>query len=104
MDKELLQIFEGINSEGNCCQKANELVRSMSSLGYTPRIRRIFHKSNVFGNNPFLNCEHVCGESYPQHFVVEVEGHIFDPKLGIPVSSLEYLEKAYSNYESLRIS
>ena len=93
----------GIEQSSNCFKQASDLIGKIPKQD-KPKIKRVFHKSNVFNDNPFVCCEHMCGESYREHFVVEVKGQIIDSKLKILVSCEDYLEKAYINYQDLRMS
>ncbi|MDP2926447.1 MAG: hypothetical protein Q8N99_08775 [Nanoarchaeota archaeon] len=48
MNERILSIFENFDSNGNCCEKANDLACKISELGSVPRVRRVFHKNNTF--------------------------------------------------------
>lgn len=103
MIEELFSIFERSKGQSdNCWKQVNILINTIPEK-YKPIIRRIYHKSNLFNNNIFY-CEHVCSESFTQHFVVEVENYIFDLKLDNPISTKKYLKLAYLNYNDLLIS
>jgi hypothetical protein len=104
MEKEILALFEGMNSEGNCLILASDLAEKIREKGHLAEVKMVVNKLSVFGENPFFNCEHICGEKYRLHFVVNYDGFILDPKLGFPISSKEYLEKAYKNYNDLMMS
>ena len=104
MDNRVLEIFGNFNDSSNCYQASTFLASKLAERGYNPLIRRVAHKSNIFGGNPCLLCEHVCGESYVQHFVVELEDNILDPKLRTPVRLEDYLKKTYLNSKDLRLS
>lgn len=101
MDKKIIQALEHIiELSGTCCKKANDLTRELSEMGFQPKIKRVSHRLNIFGDRPFY-CEHINGEVFIQHFVVEIQGNILDTELGVPVPIGEYLIKTYSNFEDL---
>lgn len=103
MKKEILELFERVGSEGNCGILAHDLAIGLTERGYFSEIKKVVNVKNKFGDNPDYHCEHVCGGSYTQHFVVNCNGFTFDSKLGIPVSEREYLKRAYNNPEELGI-
>ncbi len=70
MNEKALRVFRSLNDSGNCCEASNSLARKLAEGGCKPTIRRVAHKSNVFGDNSCLLCEHVCGESYVQHLLL----------------------------------
>lgn len=100
----LENLLKTVDPNQNCAKSATQLLHSLQSQGYSGEIKRIFHKSNVLAENPWFSCDHVCGESWIQHFVVSSHGMILDPRLGYPIKESRYLETAYINFAELQMS